>query len=656
MRPDLLPPPRPRPLSPVLAHRGAAVLVAATAASAASASAWPDALAWNLLFGFVSGLLGFGLAAAAARAPEHPVRRSVLIGAGVGGGVGLVVFVLFLALAAREPNVPDTALVGAAVVAFSVSAAIAGVAAGLVLGLLSASLLGLPEQACDADDERRVRLAGWLVLAGGASAWAAGRGGSPAPMAAHLLVLGAGGVAAAVALARDGARLRWLGRVLAGHPLWTLIDASSDPSRDLPAYVALDPPPDEALLARREEPEQAPFRSSARLIPAAFIDAGARRTRARLRRRFAFAAATLLAAAAATTAAIHGLLTAPPPPPPPRPPDARASQQPHRVDVGGPAASVVMGHDAACAVRRDGEVWCWGKNRGRFPGLLAHLDAPTRVPHLPFARSLALGYRHACSLHQGGVVRCWGEDRRQLGHLARKRSDQPVIVEGAGEARALAAHHNTTCALRTDGTVWCWGRVVGEPCPDDECGAWATPERISGFTRIEEIALGKAVPGLTAMDKRYGPNLYARDAHGSLLWLGQHVDLPESPAFDAEVQSLAVTEAGCVLLARGAPRCFGPLGWLDPSYQRGLRAIEALAGSEQVVIGHELTCALGADRLVRCAGNNLAGSLGDRTTVSRSELRPVLGVDDVASVAADRSAACAVRRDGAVWCWGELGD
>jgi alpha-tubulin suppressor-like RCC1 family protein len=75
-----------------------------------------------------------------------------------------------------------------------------------------------------------------------------------------------------------------------------------------------------------------------------------------------------------------------------------------------------------------------------------------------------------------------------------------------------------------------------------------------------------------------------------------------------------------------------------------------------VTVGKSSACALLRSGGVKCWGEHLAGDPGPRSAAQRSAqaLRPVAvpGIADVVSIAAGSYHACAVRRSGALSCWG----
>jgi alpha-tubulin suppressor-like RCC1 family protein len=64
--------------------------------------------------------------------------------------------------------------------------------------------------------------------------------------------------------------------------------------------------------------------------------------------------------------------------------------------------------------------------------------------------------------------------------------------------------------------------------------------------------------------------------------------------------------------------------------------------------------AAGSDGIVRAAGANASGQLGDGTTTSRSVLTPATGLSDALTVAAGgRTFSLAIVADGSVFAWGD---
>jgi len=71
-------------------------------------------------------------------------------------------------------------------------------------------------------------------------------------------------------------------------------------------------------------------------------------------------------------------------------------------------------------------------------------------------------------------------------------------------------------------------------------------------------------------------------------------------------------------------------------------------------VGSEHSCALRSDGAVYCWGQNDVGQLGDGTTTSRASPTKVVGLPSAATdLSTGEGETCAVVSDGTVWCWGD---
>lgn len=91
--------------------------------------------------------------------------------------------------------------------------------------------------------------------------------------------------------------------------------------------------------------------------------------------------------------------------------------------------------ELVCALGAEGELRCWGGDRGSLRG-------PTPGPFV----HVAVSDRHACALTDGGEVRCVGEEAG-------------TVPEG--RYLTIAGRGLVTCGLRDDLSVVCWGPHAG---------------------------------------------------------------------------------------------------------------------------------------------------------------------------------------------------
>lgn len=249
----------------------------------------------------------------------------------------------------------------------------------------------------------------------------------------------------------------------------------------------------------------------------------------------------------------------------------------------------------------------------------AGADAGTAV----VPRRICAGYSHGCAVVDDGKIVCWGSgEAGQLGDGV-IHAEEPygrsnaALVPGIDTADQIACNNTSVSALLADGTVLTWGRV-GDGAPTPQV---ATPKPVA-ITSVKQISAG-----------------------------GEHV---------------------CALLANKTVSCwgrsdFGQLG--DGSANTPGSASRAdtpqtvpgLGEVLEVETGAYHTCAVLADRTIKCWGDNGHGQLGAPSPATSSTPLAVPGLEDVVHLALGTDFSCALLGSGAVACWGlggsgQLGD
>jgi alpha-tubulin suppressor-like RCC1 family protein len=258
-----------------------------------------------------------------------------------------------------------------------------------------------------------------------------------------------------------------------------------------------------------------------------------------------------------------------------------------------------------------------------------------RSPHLPCdtMRAVAAGVAHSCALDVSGRVRCWGDDI--FGQLGVGGAAKPGVIEPAGAlplvdlggpALQISAGATHTCALLPAGAVTCWG---------------------------------------DGSDGKLG--------YGNVLDVGDRQTPRAAGAVSIGGAAVSVVAGGthtCAILEGGSVRCWGN----DDFGQLGVGAPGAIGDDElpsavaplqfpqpvtQLALGFDHTCALTTDGNVYCWGENFFGQLGRGTFDGGGPLERADTTEPVAlggparSIAAGFLTTCAVRTDGALFCWGE---
>src|SRR5262249_31385061 len=125
------------------------------------------------------------------------------------------------------------------------------------------------------------------------------------------------------------------------------------------------------------------------------------------------------------------------------------------------ATAISAGQNATCAVRKTGQVFCWGSNDWGKLGVGnndALMPVPTPVVGLSDAVQVSVGQFHTCAVRSNGEVACWGfGSNGALGDGASTTSNVPVTVQGLTDAVQVTAGGLHSCAIHGSGAVTCWG-------------------------------------------------------------------------------------------------------------------------------------------------------------------------------------------------------
>ncbi len=321
-------------------------------------------------------------------------------------------------------------------------------------------------------------------------------------------------------------------------------------------------------------------------------------------------------------------------------------------------ATAAVGPDASCAVKHDGTVWCWGYNQ-RW--LLARGKKGERVPFAGAARSddkgtvlgdiirISVAPSHACAQRRGGAIWCWGNHvQGQLGIGINEagwglspRGVPPARNHGPGYA-LVDVGGNHTCAALLDGTAYCWGgnrnRQLGSGRDDEQIVSPVqvlTAER-TPLTGVERISAGM---GHTCALVRGGRLWCWGEGKDGELGTGRYEITPlATPVLAETTEPFMDVGAGwahtCARRRDGSVWCFGrndggqlgdggralgsatPIAVLDPSGDGPLNDVTLLA------VGMFSNCALRKGGAVLCWGRNDAGQLGTGDTQDRSTPTP----------------------------------
>jgi alpha-tubulin suppressor-like RCC1 family protein len=288
-------------------------------------------------------------------------------------------------------------------------------------------------------------------------------------------------------------------------------------------------------------------------------------------------------------------------------------ETPARVTLpaGATASSIAAGASHALALLADGTVYAWGLNNagqlGVGDGFARAL--PTKVTLPAPAVAVAAGSIHSLAVLEDGRVFAWGDNTvGQLGNGGRDPSLDPAEVPGISGAIAVAAGIGHSLALLDDGRVFAWGANESGQLGDGSFVLKRQPVD-SGARQVAQLRAGGSLSAAITTER-------------VLLAWGNNSE--DQLGLGAAVTSDIPTPTG---IAQGV--------------------VDAAVTSLHLL-------AAGSDGIVRAAGANASGQLGDGTTTSRSVLTPATGLSDALTVAAGgRTFSLAIVADGSVFAWGD---
>jgi alpha-tubulin suppressor-like RCC1 family protein len=291
------------------------------------------------------------------------------------------------------------------------------------------------------------------------------------------------------------------------------------------------------------------------------------------------------------------------------------------------AIDIAAGNYFTCAIVGTARtVVCWGSNAfGQLgtgtpaPGTNPISPAPLPIAGFTHARRLALGGAFACAVDDDGHVWCWGANHwGQTGQAPSNNvPDAAMVPMAAGTlldhvVGIAAVINEAVCAWRDDGSVWCWGsNVVGQLGQGHPTVAPnATPLRVSIDADVDDVRGGYAT------------------------FCAHHATTGRTTCWgDNSTGELGLGYAGPEV---------GPSTVLTPDIDH-----------VQPAAGNGYACALRSDRTGVCWGANVAGFLGDGTSIAHFDPRPIVGLDRIVNLSGHAAGMCALRDDASLWCWGD---
>ncbi|MCO4760837.1 MAG: hypothetical protein KC502_04995 [Myxococcales bacterium] len=326
-----------------------------------------------------------------------------------------------------------------------------------------------------------------------------------------------------------------------------------------------------------------------------------------------------------------------------------------------------------CALSHGGEVYCWGRNEyGQLgDGTKTQRSVPTKVKGLTNVIQVAVGTYHTCARTSSYDVYCWGLN--YYGALGTGYSGgfsspvlTPTLAKALGKTGRLSLGKYFTCATYGGGTVYCLGVGYNGQLGDGYKKDSTTPRKAYGLTGASQLTSGgygscaATGSGVKCWGRNYGRALttHSEGAIISYPWVRGGATYPSSMSlasttfiwvrngvaygvgtpspyywqfgqaggttyqakvhklFDKDVRLVSAGNTTSVMVDKnGAIWGLGSAVYLGIGQTSGHAKIPTKAplpvATLQVASSAVVTCALGADGQVRCAGRSYQGELGN---------------------------------------------
>ncbi len=288
--------------------------------------------------------------------------------------------------------------------------------------------------------------------------------------------------------------------------------------------------------------------------------------------------------------------------------------------------SLDVGIDFTCGVTTSGAVYCWGRNA---TGALGNAATPRSITPVPVTggllfRSVTAGGDHACGVAEDGAAYCWGANGEgQLGTRDTLSSARPLPVAGELRFLSVTAGDAHTCGVTVDSLAYCWGTNHHGELGVGAHGARLGPQPVAHHRRWGTLSAGARHTCGTSADRRptvycWGDNFHEQINSrrnpilgAAILW---------TPTYAAEPRQVVVVSAGRWHTCIGYPRAAPTISCRGANFDHQLGRL-VLGTFVQVSAGDAHTCAVREDGAVFCWGRNAAGQLGDGTRFNQP--RPV---------------------------------
>jgi alpha-tubulin suppressor-like RCC1 family protein len=355
---------------------------------------------------------------------------------------------------------------------------------------------------------------------------------------------------------------------------------------------------------------------------------------------------------------------------------------------------LVVGGRQACAKSDIGQWYCWGDNGvatlGRLTGAAEICQSQRRecitTPRIPtglagFSKIAISGGGLMCGLSGQGEISCWGRNDNYQYFSAPTEtcevysgadnvpntffpcSHTAVLIPSQVRFSDIGAG-TVVCGIASDGAAHCWGGEwfgqLGIPTTGTCDGIPCVPSPVAPVPNLyfRQLSVGAwTTCGITTSNLAYCWGSNASGQRGADVPDGM---TPNLISGEHVFQTVSIfRDHACGVSVEGDGYCWGS----NAFGQLGNAEVSALSSTPQLIPGGlkftsitpglDFTCGLTTSGEAYCWGNNIAGALGDGTTLSRSTPAPVIGGHHFTNLQSGRLFTCGLTVERRVYCWGE---
>ncbi|MGI6680566.1 MAG: RCC1 domain-containing protein [Bdellovibrionota bacterium] len=310
-----------------------------------------------------------------------------------------------------------------------------------------------------------------------------------------------------------------------------------------------------------------------------------------------------------------------------------------------------------CALTTSGKLFCWGYNEYGNVGvgsLASIITTPTQVlTDVSFVSSTQTTTYNGgarCAIKTNGELWCWGGNsygQVGIGDLSITKVHTPRKILENVQSVSLSEFH--TCAIKTNGKLYCSGKNNSNQIITSTENNIPSPIEI--FNNVKQVAIGRNHTCSITKDDE----LYCRGSN-SAGQIGKGNSTSSSSFYKVldNISSISLAPLStCAIASNGDLYCFGnnnfgQIGNNSTTDQKTPYLV--LSNAKRVINNETNTHVIDTAGKLYSIGNNTSGQIGnDRILVQENKTQILTGVKNISPIG---TSVCASKLDGSTYCWG----